>query len=418
MSTQRPSIETRARTFVGELAGGEWTHANTPFDATMAGALPPENLREVWQAVEKQDGAFRAIAHTSRHDEGGLQIVHVLCTFERGKKALRIAFDASGSVAGLFVRPPDAPPWSAPSYAKTDAFEEREIVVGASPALPGTLTVPRGSGPFPALVLVHGSGPSDRDESIGGAKPFKDLAWGLASRGIAVLRYVKRTRHAPAGVITQKEEFLDSAHDAIALLRSTRGIDPGRIHLLGHSQGGYLAPRIATGNPGLAGVVILAGSTRPMVDSLVDQLEYFMTSRPNDDSLRATLDAARAFKKQVESETLRPDDELTFPVGGRIKGAYFLDDRGYDPARTAQRLASRVFVLHGGRDYQVTAKDFDGWRSALDGRAGATLKVYPDLNHLFVRGEGTPGPAEYDKPGHVDEQVIADIATFVLESTS
>ena len=415
MSTESPSIETRARTFVGELASGEWTHTKTPFDATMAGALPPDKVRELWQALEKQEGTFRAIEQTSRHDAGGLQIVHVLCTFERGKQTLRIVFDGSGSVAGLFVRPPDPPPWSAPEYAKTDSFDEREVAVGTSPALPGTLSMPRGAGPFPALVLVHGSGPGDRDESVGGAKPFKDLAWGLASRGVAVLRHEKRTRHSPEGVVTQKEEFLDSARDAIALLRKTPGIDPARIHLLGHSQGGYLAPRIAEANPGLAGIVILAGSTRPIVDSLIDQLEYFSTSSPNDDALRATLDAARAFKTQVEAKTLRPDEDLTFPVGGRMKGAYFLDDRGYDPAKTAQRLTSRVLVLHGGRDYQVTTKDLDGWRSALEGRPKASVKVYPSLNHLFVHGEGTPGPAEYAKPGHVDPQVIADIASFVLE---
>jgi pimeloyl-ACP methyl ester carboxylesterase len=275
--------------------------------------------------------------------------------------------------------------------------------------------MPRGTGPLPAVVLIHGSGPNDRDESVGGAKPFKDLAWGLGSRGVAVLRYVKRTLHSPAGVVTQKEEFLDSARDAIALLRSTPGIDPDRLHVLGHSQGGYLAPRIAEANPGLAGVVILAGSTRPIVDSLIEQLEYFMKSRPGDASLRAKLDASRAFKKQVEAETLRPDEDLTFPLGGTLKGAYFLDDRGYDPPRTAQRLGCRLLVLHGGRDYQVTAKDFDGWKAGLGGRPGATLKVYPTLNHLFVSGEGTPSPAEYERPGHVDEQVIADIAAFLLQ---
>lgn len=418
MKPSTTSIDTRARTFVAELAGGEWAHEKTPFDATMASALPPDKLHEVWEALEGQDGRFRAVEGTSRHDDGGLAIVHVACAFERGRKTLRIVFDRDEKVAGLFVRPPDPPAWSPPEYAKTDAFEEREVRVGTSPALPGTLTVPRGAGEFPAIVLVHGSGPNDRDESVGGAKPFKDLAWGLASRGVAVLRFEKRTRHAPAGVVTQKEEFLDSARDAIALLRATPGIDPRRIHLLGHSQGGYLAPRIAAANPGLAGVVILAGSTRPLVDSLIDQLGYFTTLNPNDASLRAKLDAAQAFKKQVESESLRADEDLTFPVGGKMKGAYFLDDRGYDPPAAAKKLDCRVLVLHGERDYQVTAKDFAGWKAALAGRPRATLKTYTSLNHLFVGGEGPPGPAEYEKQGHVDAQVVADIAAFVLASGS
>ncbi len=414
----KSALETRARTFATELATRSFDHPMTPFDATMANALPSEKLREVWDAVEAQDGSFRAIEGTSRHDDGGFAIVHVALAFERGRKALRIVFDANGNVAGLFVRPPDPPPWSAPTYAQPDAFHEREVEVGTAPALPGTITLPRGAGPFPAIVLVHGSGPHDRDESVGGAKPFKDLAWGLASRGVAVLRYVKRTQHAPAGVLTQKEEFLDSAADAIALLRSTPDVDPRRVHVLGHSQGGYLAPRIAeAAKPSLAGVVIVAGSSRPIVDSLVDQLEYFLSLSPGDVSLRATLDAARAFKKEVEAETLQPDDELTFPVGGKLRGAYFLDDRGYDPVKVAQRLVCPVLVLHGGRDYQVTERDFARWKVALAGKSGVVLKTYPTLNHLFVGGEGTPGPAEYAKPGHVDEQVIADIAEFVRRAT-
>ena len=413
-----PSIETRAQTFVAELASGEWAHAETPFSTEMTTALPAAKLQEAWQAVEGQDGRFVRVEGASRRDEGGLRIVHVACAFEHGRKTVRVVFDAHDQVAGLFIRPPDPPPWSAPSYATPDAFEEREVRVGKSPALPGTLTMPRGSGPFPAIVLVHGSGPHDRDESVGGVKPFKDLAWGLASKGIAVLRYVKRTMHAPAGVVTQKEEFLESAHDAIALLTSTPGIDPSRVFLLGHSQGGYLAPRIAEANPGLAGVVVLAGSTRPIVDSLIDQLTYFMTLNPNDVSLRAKLDASKAFKVQVEAASLRADDDLVFPVGGRLKGAYFLDDRGYDPPKVAQKLRCRILVLHGERDYQVTARDFDGWKSALTGQPRAVLKTYKTLNHLFVSGEGMPGPAEYEKPGHVDEQVVTDIAAFVADTST
>ena len=408
-----PSLETRARTFIAELASGQWTHPATPFDAAMSNALPADKLRAVWEALEASDGVFAEVEDARVHEEGGFRVVEAICAFARGKKTLRLVFDREDSLAGLFVRPAETAAWSAPAYARPDAFEEREVTVGATPALPGTLTVPKGAGPFPAVVLVHGSGPCDRDESVGAAKPFKDLAWGLASRGIAVLRYVKRSRHAPAGIVTQRDEVESAAHDAIELLLRTPGIDPKRVFLLGHSQGGYLAPRIAEANPKLAGVVILAGSTRPLVDSLIEQLAYFTTLSPKDEALRDKLEAARAFKTRVEAPDLRAGEDLAFPVGGSIKGAYFLDVRGYDPPASAKKLGCPILVLQGERDYQVTMADFDGWKTALGAGRLATLKTYASLNHLFVSGSGAPGPAEFETPGHVDPQVVDDIAAWI-----
>lgn len=407
------SLETRARTFVAELASGQWSHPATTFDAALSNAVPPDQLRAVWQALETSDGAFAGVEDTRVHEEGGYRVVEVVCAFARGKKTLRLVFDREESLAGLFVRPAETAAWNAPAYARPDAFEEREVTVGAAPALPGTLTLPKGAGPLPAVVLVHGSGPSDRDESVGAVKPFKDLAWGLASRGVAVLRYVKRSRHAPMGIVTQRDEVESAARDAIELLLRTPGIDPKRVFLLGHSQGGYLAPRIAEANPRLAGVVILAGSTRPLVDSLIEQLAYFTTLSPKDEALRGKLEAARDFKKRIEAPDLRADEDLVFPVGGSMKGAYFLDVRGYDPPAIAKKLGCRLLVLQGERDYQVTMKDFDGWRAALGARPRATLKTYASLNHLFVSGSGASGPAEYEAPGHVDAQVVDDIAAWM-----
>ncbi|MDF2694523.1 MAG: Hydrolase, alpha/beta fold family functionally coupled to Phosphoribulokinase, partial [Labilithrix sp.] len=350
MEHAQPTLETRARSFVAELSRGQWAHPNTRFDDAMTGAASPPKLQEIWSALEKDSGRFREVGGTSVREERGFRIVLVTCRFEKDVKTLRVVFDKDERVAGLFLDPPVVP-WSPPAYAKVAAFEEREVEVGTAPALPGTLTFPRASAPVPAVVLVHGSGPSDRDESIGGAKPFKDLAWGLASQGVAVLRYVKRSRHAPAGIVTQRDEAERPARDAIELLAKTPGIDPQRIFLLGHSQGGYLAPRIAEANPSLAGLVILAGSTRPLQDLLIEQLTYFTTLDPNNAGLREKVEAARVFKQRVEAPDLGADEAVVFPVGGRqMTGAYFLDVRGYDPPQVAKKLACRLFILQGERD--------------------------------------------------------------------
>src|SRR5262249_26794773 len=157
-------------------------------------------------------------------------------------------------------------------YARPDTFRETEVTVGAADwPLPGTLTLPRGDGPFAAVVLVHGSGPHDRDETIGPNKPFRDLAWGLASQGVAVLRYEKRTSEHGARFVQLKdpgfkEELLDDAVAAAAVLRKHKEIDPRRIFILGHSLGAFWAPRLGTLDPDLAGLVVLAGNTRPLED--------------------------------------------------------------------------------------------------------------------------------------------------------
>jgi uncharacterized protein len=421
--TSRPSertapatetIESKTARLVEALSKGQFDIADQAFDETMRAALSPEKLEAAWRSVEKSAGTFEAIDSIEVAERDAHKIALAKTKFERARLVVRVVYDGEGKIAGLFFQPLAAEiPWSSPSYADASRFTEREVQVGSAPALPGTLTLPRGDGPFPAIVLVHGSGPNDRDETVGGAKPFKDLAWGLASSGIAVLRYVKRSRHSPSGIVTQKEEVLDGAAAAIAVLRETPEIDERRVVVLGHSQGGYLAPRIGVAHPELAGMVILAGSTRPLEDSMIEQLTYLSSLDSKNEGLKSALEAAREFKKKLGSPALAASDKVELPTGGAVTGAYFLDVRGYEPPAVAKTLTLPLLVLQGERDYQVTMRDFDGWKSALASKKNVTLRTYPALNHLFISGSGTPSPAEYAKEGHVDEKVIGDIASWV-----
>ncbi len=406
------SLETEARDFAAELAAGAYDHPKTPFSSQLAGAAPPDMLAKIWHGFESQGGKLTSVGDAKSETKGEFHVVTLPLAFERAKLNLRVAFDPAGNVAGITHDAGGT--WSPPPYADAAAFSEREVTVGVH-ALPGTLTVPNGAGPFPAVVLVHGSGPSDRDETVGGTKPFKDLAWGLASKGIIVLRYVKRSLHAPAGVVTSKDEVEDAAHEALALLRETPAVDAKQIFLLGHSQGGYMVPRVARTEPKLAGVVLMAGQARPMEDLVVEQLTYFATTiAPGDKKLAGQVEAAKAFKNSVESPRLKAEDDVALPIGkAKLKGAYFLDLRGYDAPATAAKLNKPVLVLQGERDYQVTVTDLEAWKSALGKRA--TVRTYPALNHLFVAGSGTPGPAEYALAGHVDARVVTDIGAFILQ---
>jgi dienelactone hydrolase len=197
------------------------------------------------------------------------------------------------------------------------------------------------------------------DEAIGPNRPFRDLAWGLSSKGIAVLRYDKRTRVHGAkmvagGPVTLEAETIDDALAAIALARSRPEIDPARVYVLGHSLGAMAAPAIAKRDGKLAGAIMLAGPARPLSTVLDEQLAY------------------------IDS------------------------------------LAVAFLLLQGGRDYQVTMEDFALWKAALAGRPGTKLVAYPDLNHLFITGTGKATPTEYmSKSGHVAPSVIEELAAWI-----
>jgi fermentation-respiration switch protein FrsA (DUF1100 family) len=417
-STRAPApedVEAKTKDLLVAASAGDFGLASRDFGEVMQRALPPAKLADTWGAVERQLGGWRAVETIELKSEGGLSVTLATSRFEHGRAIVKVVYDSRDRIAGLFVLP-IAPAWQAPAYARPDLFEEREVRVGVAPALPGVLTLPKTSGTVPAVVLVHGSGPSDEDESTGALRPFKDLAWGLATRGIATLRYVKRSRQAPGGILTQKEEVLDAAHDALELLQRTPRLDPRLLFVLGHSQGGELAPRIAQQAPGLAGIIVLAGPTQPLQDLLVDQYAHFLSLDPHNDSLARKLDAARRFKQTVDDVRLRADEDVAIPTGGTLKGAYFLDSRGYAAPAAASALSCRILVLQGERDYQVPMSDFADWKRALAGKKGASLRSYPSLNHLFVAGVGPSRPEEYERQGHVDERVVRDIAEWILQT--
>jgi dienelactone hydrolase len=276
-----------------------------------------------------------------------------------------------------------------------------------------------GAGPFPAVVLVAGSGPNDRDETIGPNAPLRDLAHGLASSGIAVLRYDKRTRVHGAGMaalagITVQEEVIDDAVAAVDLLRAAPGVDPDRVFVAGHSLGGYLAPRIAAAAPGrVAGIAILEGSISPLHRLVEVQVAYLASGDGGaDPQAQAMLEALPAQVARVESADLSPATPASeLPLG--IPAAYWLDLRGYEPATVARALGVPILLVQGGRDYQVPSSELARWREALAGVAGITTREHPGLNHLLMAGDGPSRPAEYAVPGHVAADVVADLAAWV-----
>lgn len=408
-----------AETFLDRMVHGEFDEARGQFDQPMNSAMPGNDLEQTWNVFTAQTGPFEEVVQVRREIAGMFHIAIFTCKFKRSFQDIKVVVNNAMEVSGLYFLPPpdnDTPP----PYGDSARFDESAIEIGTGDwVLPGTLSMPKGDGPFPAVVLVHGSGPQDRDETIGPNKPFRDLAWGLATRGVAVLRYEKRTKHYQARLtgalkdFTVNEETVDDASAAVNVLRFTPKIDNGHIYVVGHSLGGTLAPRIAKKNSAIAGIIVLAGSTRPLGDILLEQMEYVFG-----------LDGTIAKDEQMALDTTREKIALAYGPGlseestsGEllfgVPASYWLDFRAYDPVATAVSLDKPMLFLQGGRDYQVTEKDFAGWRNALRKEDRATFKFMPNLNHVFMAGTGKSTPNEYAIAGHIDVAVVDVVAEWI-----
>jgi uncharacterized protein len=278
-SSSNDNLKAIGQMVVGQLLTEDFKDIRSRFDSQME-SLSEDKLKKSWHEIVIEAGSLMQILPSEVTKKDHHKIIVIKCQFQRFNVDIQIIFNEKEQISGLFFLPVDMP-YHAPEYVDKSLFHELDVTVGDGKwALPGTLTLPEDSSHCPCVILVHGSGPNDRDETIGPNKPFRDLAWGLASKGVAVLRYDKRTfKYAKEFTaqdideITVKEEVIDDAQEAVHLMHNTKFIDPKNIFVLGHSLGATVMPRIAI-DQDLSGVVMMAGITRSIEETILDQLNY------------------------------------------------------------------------------------------------------------------------------------------------
>ncbi len=402
-----------AQSVLDAMDAGDFAGVHARFDATMAATVSADQLKQLWTALPSQLGAFKGRGEPRSVERDGTRIVVVPLRFERATLDASLAFEVDGRVSGFLIRPATEKPAPAPPPPADAKYREIDVSVGeGGDALPATLVLPREKGRLPVVVLVHGSGPQDRDETIGPNRPFLDLARGLAERGIAVLRYEKRTKAHPeqfADGGTIDRETTDDALLAVAMLRARADIDPKRIFVLGHSQGGMMAPRIGMRDPKIAGLILLAAPSRPLLDLLLEQNKRMAVL---DDGRTSDAEAAAITKIEAQVAAVRRGEDVTgaaAPMG--VPAAYWRTVEAVDPVAEARATKQPLLFLQGGNDLQVVDADWQGWRNAFHADPRATFKLHDDLTHLAIPGEGSV--KDYETPGHVAPALIDDIAAWI-----
>ena len=384
------------------------------FKPVLRAQVSPAILQAAWVAETDRIGQVTQIGEpTSEPMDPELLRVSVPIQGERGGLTLVISVDQDGHLNGLRLATDET--WNPPEYADPTTFEERDLTIGSgTQAVEGTLSIPSDDGPRIGVVLLSGGGPFDRDGTSGPNKPLKDLAWGLASRGIAVLRFDKITSAQPDLTgqpgFTMTDEYVPHALAAIDLLTEESTVD--RVFVVGHSMGGKVAPRVAAASDSVAGLVILAGDTQPMHHAAVRVAQYLASVDPSE-AATAFVAALTEQAKNVDSPDLSASTPAAdLPFG--FSGSYWLDLREYDPVATAAGLDKPMLILQGGRDYQVTvADDLPGWQTGLANRPDVTIHVLEADDHLFFPGTEPSKLADYNTAQHVDPAVIDEIATWL-----
>lgn len=416
LSLKGQTNEELAITFIKKLERQKFDSCYSMFDTSMANKFNAAMLEKMWGSIPRYMGEYKGYSTVESMKKDSIDVVAVRCAFEKTKMDLQFSFAENKKIIGMFFVPPkNKAAYATPEYAQQNKYYETKIAVKTGTmSLPGAVCVPNNIKNPPVVILLAGSGPNDKDETIGPNKALKDLAVGLASNGIATYRYDKRTLVYGKDMkdVDLNSEVIDDALTAITTIKNNPLFKDSKIFIAGHSLGAMCAPLIASKSKQVSGIILLAGNARPLEDVIIEQYNYIFGLDSIDEEEKKELEKISNQVKNVKDpKTLKTAKAEDLPLN--LESIYWQSLVKYNQVQVAKKVKQPILVLQGERDYQVTMTDFNLWKQALSEKSKNQFISYSSLNHLFMKGECKATPAEYDKQGNVEFQVISDIASWI-----
>ncbi len=411
-----------ATTQVNDMVSGNFESTADTFDSTLSKVLDKNGLKTAWDSTVEPLGKHIINYSVDSSIKGDNLAVTIVEQYEKGGLKVTTSYNNKKEITGIHL-----------NYAtiekdlvSTEKFEEHSIKIGEKYPLDGILTLPTSVKNPPVVLLVHGSGPNDKNSTIYQNTPFEDIAVSLADKGIATLRYDKRYYAYPEEAtklgsdLTLYDEVLEDVNFALDFLSTDQRVDTSNIFVLGHSLSGGLTPYIASQHDDVKGIISMAGSLKPLYEISYEQSKATEQTAKNGGYDDATTKIIEEQMKQVEKDILILREDLsTIPNNQILLGIYAgyqKSAKQYSGENYIAEIDIPILVLQGSADFQVKADThFTLWQDSLSSRDNVTLKLYQGLNHLMMVTNGKDDVSEYQTKGSVSEDVISDIATFVKQ---
>lgn len=404
------ALAEKTAAYAEQLRAGSSAEFSAAFSPELLAALPADQFQTLYETRATQAGAYEKTEGVLFQLASGHAAITITELHTYKRLVLTVNYDENLAVVGVFIR-------LYPVAQETDAYQETPILVGYNDQkMNGMLTLPKGVEKPPVVVLVQGSGPNDMDETIGKSanRPFADIAHGLAEQDIATIRYDKRYTAYPVTEETIDEEVLLDVGDAIRLASTDSRVDNSRIYVLGHSLGGMLSPKIASDHPEVKGIISMAGTLRPLEEVIYDQNKLSLSQDQTMTEAEKTGLLAMVQEQVDQVKALEADSPETTLLG--MSSRYWYSLNQIHSLELARKLTIPMLILQGGNDFQVYADtDYSLWKTALADHDNVAYQLYPTLSHLFMEApDDVMDTSVYDKPAHVDQKVIDDIAAWLL----
>jgi dienelactone hydrolase len=392
-------------------------------DATMKRYMDADKLDVTWNGLIENYDSLQHINETVVTQKDSFTITETKIDFVKKSFLFKLTINSNGELSGMYFLNTKLK-YTPPDYINTLNFIETKFAVPTKGInSQGVLSMPKAQQNVPLVIIVGGSGGTDKDGTLGPNKPYNDLAWGLAAQGIAVYRYDKRTANPEnlKGIKNLTEfllyqEYVEDVKNIVAHFSKDKRINPKQIYVAGHSQGGFMLPYFVKACPKIKGVISLAGNFSNIVDLMAYQFDYLKQFLPDSASKQAydvMIKKAEYMQRNVSSTQINIDSMIP-----GLTLAYVNDMTNNGPQKLHNVLFKKpALFIQGERDYQVPMSEFELWKKAMQKSCCATFKSYQKLNHLLIEGEGVSQPMEYQKPNNIPEYVVNDIANWIKQQS-